>query len=69
MTDEIMGLMIPSDAYALELAEQFNIKYGLRWIPEYVQYLATKADPLLDDTLIDHLTLFADHEQITTSHV
>ena len=64
-TDMLMDLLIPSDAYALELAEQFNIKYGLRWVPEYVQYLATKCDLLLDDNLIEHLTLFADHEQIT----
>jgi hypothetical protein len=60
-----MDLIIPSDAYALELAEQFNIKYGLYWVPEYVQYLATKCDMLLDDNLIDHLTLFADHELLT----
>lgn len=68
MTDTeslLMDSIIPSDAYALELAEQFNIEYGLRWIPEYVQYLATKADLLLDDNLIDHLSLFATHEQIT----
>lgn len=68
MTDTealLMDCIIPSDAYALELANQFNIEYGLSWIPEYVQYLATKADLLLDDNLIDHLSLFATHEQIT----
>jgi len=68
-TDMLMDLIIPSDAYALELAEEFNINYGTRWTPEYVQYLATKCDLLLDENLIDHLTLFANHEQITTSHV
>lgn len=70
MTDTealLMDCIIPSDAYALELAEQFNIEYGLSWIPEYVQYLATKADLLLDDNLIDHLSLFATHEQITNN--
>lgn len=61
----LMDLIIPSDAYALELAEQFNIEYGLCWMPEYVQYLATKCDMLLDDNLIDHLTFFAEHEQLT----
>ena len=68
MTDTealLMDCIIPSDAYALELAEQFNIEYGLKWTPEYVQYLSTKADLLLDDNLIDHLSLFATHEQIT----
>lgn len=60
-----MDMIIPSDSYALELAEQFNIEYGLNWIPEYVQYLATKCDLLLDDNLIDHLSLYATHESIT----
>ena len=44
-----------------------NVEYGLRWVPEYVQYLATKCDLLLDDNLIDHLSLFATHEQITNN--
>lgn len=63
----LMDLIIPSDAYAIELAEQFNIEYGLRWTPEYVQYLATKCDLILDDNLIEHLSLFATHEQITNN--
>lgn len=61
----LMDLVIPSDAYALELANQINIEYGLDWIPEYVQYLATKIDLMLDDDLLDHLSLYATHEQIT----
>jgi len=61
----LMDFIIPSDAYALDLAEQFNIEYGLDWTPEYVQYLSTKCDLLLDENLIDHLSLFATHEQIT----
>lgn len=68
MTDTealLMDSIIPSNAYALDLAEKFNIEYGVSWIPEYVQYLATKVDLLLDDNLIDHLSLFATHEQIT----
>ena len=60
-----MDIVIPSDSYAKELATQFNNEYGLNWIPEYVQYLATKADFLLDDNLMDHLSLFATHETIT----
>lgn len=64
----MMDAIIPSDAYAIDLAEQINIEYGLRWIPEYVQYLATKCDLLLDDNLIDHLSLFAHHEHLT-NHV
>ena len=63
--DMLMDMIIPSDKYALELAEQFNIEYGLNWIPEYVQYLAIKCDLLLDDNLIDHLSLYATHESIT----
>lgn len=63
--DMLMDMIIPSDSYALELAEQFNIEYGLNWIPEYVQYLATKCDLMLDDNLIDHLSLYATHESIT----
>ena len=63
----LMDLVIPSDAYALELAKQFNSEYGLDWIPEYVQYLATKLDPLLDDNLMDHLSLFANHQLLTTN--
>ena len=33
MTDTesmLMDLIIPSDAYAIELAEQFNIEYGFQ---------------------------------------
>jgi hypothetical protein len=63
----LMDLVIPSDAYALELANQFNTEYGLNWIPEYVQYLATKIDLILDDNLIDHLSLFANHQLLTTN--
>ena len=61
----LMDLVIPSNAYALDLANQFNVEYGLNWIPEYVQYLATKIDLMLDDNLIDHLSLYATHESIT----
>jgi hypothetical protein len=63
----LMDLVIPNDAYALELAKQFNTEYGLDWIPEYVQYLATKIDLILDDNLIDHLSLFANHQLLTTN--
>lgn len=63
----LMDLVIPNDAYALELAKQFNTEYGLDWIPEYVQYLATKLDLLLDDNLMDHLSLYANHELLTTN--
>ena len=63
----LMDLVIPNDAYALELANQINVEYGLDWIPEYVQYLATKLDLLLDDNLMDHLSLFANHQLITTN--
>ena len=61
----LMDLVIPTDAYALELANQINVEYGLDWVPEYVQYLATKIDLLLDDNLMDHLSLYATHESIT----
>lgn len=63
--DMLMDMVIPSDAYAKELADQINIEYGLSWIPEYVQYLATTIDLMLDDDLIDYLSLHATHEQIT----
>ena len=63
----LMDLVIPNDAYALELAKQFNTEYGLNWLPEYVQYLATKADLKLDDNLMDHLSLYAHHELLTTN--
>ena len=63
----LMDLVIPNDAYALELAKQVNIEYGLNWVPEYVQYLATKLDLKLDDNLMDHLSLYANHELITTN--
>ena len=63
----LMDLVIPTDAYALELAKQINVEYGLNWIPEYVQYLATKLDLLLDDNLMDHLSLFANHQLLTTN--
>jgi hypothetical protein len=61
----LMDLVIPNDAYSLELAKQINVEYGLDWVPEYVQYLATKLDLLLDDNLMDHLSLYANHETIT----
>ena len=61
----LMDLVIPNDAYALELTKQINVEYGLDWVPEYVQYLATKIDLLLDDNLMDHLSLYATHESIT----
>jgi hypothetical protein len=64
----LMDLIIPSDNYAKDLADQFNTEYGLNWIPEYVQYLATKADLKLDDNLIDHLSVYAHHEALT-NHV
>jgi hypothetical protein len=63
----LMDLVIPNDAYALELAKQINVEYGLAWVPEYVQYLATKLDLLLDDNLMDHLSLYANHELLTTN--
>ena len=63
----LMDLVIPNDAYALELAKQFNTEYGLDWVPEYIQYLATKLDLLLDDNLMDHLSLFANHQLLTTN--
>ena len=63
----LMDLVIPNDAYALELANQINVEYGLNWIPEYVQYLATKLDLILDDNLMDHLSLFANHQLLTTN--
>jgi hypothetical protein len=63
----LMDLVIPNDAYALELAKQINVEYGLDWVPEYVQYLATKIDLILDDNLMDHLSLFANHQLLTTN--
>ena len=63
----LMDLVIPNDAYALELAKQINVEYGLNWLPEYVQYLATKIYLLLDDNLMDHLSLYATHESITAN--
>ena len=62
---EILELTIPSDAYAIELAEQVNIGYGLCWLPEHVQYWATRADLDLDDTLVDFIDLIAHHEFLT----
>ena len=62
---EILELTIPSDAYATELAEQVNIGYGLCWLPEHVQYWATRADLELDDTLVEFLDLIAQHEFLT----
>ena len=62
---EILELTIPSDAYAIELAEQINIGYGLCWSPEHVQYWATRADLELDDTLVEFLDLIAQHEFLT----
>lgn len=64
-TLELLDLIIPSDAYAIELAEQFNIHYGLCWSPEYVQYWSTRADLTLDDTLVEFLDLIAQHEFLT----
>jgi hypothetical protein len=60
-----LDLIIPSDAYAIELAEQFNIRYGFYWSPEYVQYWSTRADLTLDDTLVEFLDLIAQHEFLT----
>ena len=65
LTPEILELTIPSDAYATELAEQVNIGYGLCWLPEHVQYWATRADLDLDDTLVDFIDLIAHHEFLT----
>ena len=62
---ELLELTIPSDAYATELAESINIGYGLCWLPEHVQYWATRADLLLDDTLVDFIDLIAHHEFLT----
>jgi hypothetical protein len=64
-TLELLDLIIPSDAYAIELAEQFNIRYGLYWSPEYVQYWSTRADLTLEDTLVEFLDLIAQHEFLT----
>jgi len=65
LSPEILELTIPSDAYATELAEQVNIGYGLCWLPEHVQYWATRADLDLDDTLVDFIDLIAHHEFLT----
>ena len=65
LTPEMLELTIPSDAYATELAEQVNIGYGLCWLPEHVQYWATRADLDLDDTLVDFIDLIAHHEFLT----
>ena len=65
LSPEILELTIPSDAYAIELAEQVNIGYGLCWLPEHVQYWATRADLTLDDTLVDFIDLIAKHEFLT----
>jgi hypothetical protein len=65
LSPEILELTIPSDAYATELAEQVNIGYGLCWLPEHVQYWATRADLDLDDTLVDFIDLIAQHEFLT----
>ena len=65
LTPEILELTIPSDAYAIELAESVNIGYGLCWLPEHVQYWATRADLDLDDTLVDFIDLIAHHEFLT----
>jgi len=64
-TLDLLELIIPSEAYAIELAEQFNIRYGLCWSPEYVQYWSTRADLTLDDTLVEFLDLIAQHEFLT----
>ena len=65
LNPEMLELTIPSDAYATELAEQVNIGYGLCWLPEHVQYWATRADLDLDDTLVDFIDLIAQHEFLT----
>ena len=65
LSPEILELTIPSDAYATELAEQVNIGYGLCWLPEHVQYWATRADLKLDNTLVDFINLIAHHEFLT----
>ena len=65
LTPEMLELTIPSDAYATELAEQVNIGYGLCWLPEHVQYWATRADLDLDNTLVDFIDLIAQHEFLT----
>jgi len=65
LTPEMLELTIPSNAYAIELAEQVNIGYGLCWLPEHVQYWATRADLDLDDTLVDFIDLIAYHEFLT----
>ena len=65
LTPEMLELTIPSNAYATELAEQVNIGYGLCWLPEHVQYWATRADLDLDDTLVDFIDLIAHHEFLT----
>ena len=65
LTPEMLELTIPSNAYAIELAEQVNIGYGLCWLPEHVQYWATRADLDLDDTLVDFIDLIAHHEFLT----
>ena len=65
LTPEMLELTIPSDAYATELAEQVNIGYGLCWLPEHVQYWATRVDLDLDDTLVDFIDLIAHHEFLT----
>ena len=65
LSPEMLELTIPSDAYAIELAEQVNIGYGLCWLPEHVQYWATRADLTLDDTLVDFIDLIAQHEFLT----
>ena len=65
LTPEILELTIPSDAYAIELAESVNIGYGLCWLPDHVQYWATRADLDLDDTLVDFIDLIAHHEFLT----
>jgi len=65
LTPELLELTIPSNAYATELAEQVNIGYGLCWLPEHVQYWATRADLDLDDTLVDFIDLIAHHEFLT----
>ena len=65
LTPEMLELTIPSNAYAIELAEQVNIGYGLCWLPEHVQYWATRADLDLDDTLVNFIDLIAQHEFLT----
>ena len=67
MNEIMMDAIIPNDHEASRIADQFNTEFGLSWIPEYVQYLATKIDLILDDNLMDHLTVYANHQHLTAN--